>query len=304
MLHLRVTLFGRFEAEDGHGSSIAIESQKAQELFCYLLLFRGRPHARELLAETFWANNTTEKAKSYLRRTLWQLQNALNGQRETADTPFLLIDPEWLQLNPAAELRLDVAILENAYARAEDVPGPQLDAEMAHDLRAAVDLYQGSLLEGWYHNWCVFERERLQHIYFIALDKLISYCEAHGLYEMGIEYGLRALRQDQAREQTHRQLMRLRHLMRDRSGALRQYQWCRTALHEELEVEPTRRTKALYQRIKLGEQEASYALDKRNRSGSQSDLKSTINELRRIREKIRLLSAHVDDVILAAEKRQ
>ena len=239
MAKICLSLFGRFAAEVNGAHPLKIESQKAQELLCYLLLFCQRPHAREVVAGTFWANNSTEQAKSYLRRTLWQLQTALESERVLADNPLLLIEPDWLQLNPRAALWLDVAVLENAYASAEGIPGQQLDSATIEGLSTAVELYQGNLLEGWYYNWCVFERERLLHIYLLLLDKLISYCEAHGQYELGIEYGLRALRQDQAREQTHRQLMRLHHLLGDRSGSLRQYEWCVTALREELDVEPT-----------------------------------------------------------------
>ena len=58
------------------------------------------------------------------------------------------------------------------------------------------------------------------------------------------------LREDRARERTHRRLMRLYYLAGDRTGALRQYERCAAALRQELDVEPSRRTSELERRIR------------------------------------------------------
>jgi len=56
---------------------------------------------------------------------------------------------------------------------------------------------------GCYDDWCIFERERLQNIYLLMLDKLISYSAKHREYEAGQGYGYTILRYDRARERTH-----------------------------------------------------------------------------------------------------
>ena len=58
------------------------------------------------------------------------------------------------------------------------------------------------------------------------------------------------LRYDRARERTHRQLMRLLYMSGDRTGALRQYERCVSALREELGVQPDKLTLALYEEIR------------------------------------------------------
>jgi len=40
-------------------------------------------------------------------------------------------------------------------------------------LQEAVRLSYADLLEGWYQDWCLYERERLQNIYLLILDKLM-----------------------------------------------------------------------------------------------------------------------------------
>ena len=228
---------------------IDVQGRKAQELLCYLLVFRDRPHPRESLAVVLWEENTSEQSKCYLRRTLWQLQQALEAKFEIG-RPLLMVEADWIQLNPHAPLWLDVNVLETTYQWVKGVPGEKLDPRMAEMLHEATRLYCGHLLEGWYQTWCVCERERLQHIYLVMLDKLMRYCEVQGDLEAGIAYGRQILRCDRAREYTHRQLMRLFYLAHDRSGALRQYERCLCALQEELDVEPTQRTQHLYQQIR------------------------------------------------------
>ena len=131
-----------------------------------------------------------------------------------------------------------MAEFEQAFNLTRGTPGRQLDAQNVQILQNAVELYRGDLLEGWYQDWCLFERERLQNMYLTMLDKLIDYSEANELYEAGLAYGAHILRHDRARERTHRRLMRLHYLARDRTEALRQYERCVSSLDKELGVEP------------------------------------------------------------------
>jgi DNA-binding SARP family transcriptional activator len=196
-----------------------------------------------------WGNSTTEQSKIYLRKALWQLQTVLEPPSEYVQERTLLAEHDCLQINPQAELWLDVAVLEQAFQGVEGIAGEQLAPPTATALRGAVDLYHGDLLDGWYQDWCIYERERLQTIYLALLDKLIGYCETHQEYEAGLAYGTQLLRYDHAREQTHRRIMRLHALSGDRTAALRQFERCTAALAEELGVQPTPYTVQLYEHI-------------------------------------------------------
>ena len=83
----------------------------------------------------------------------------------------------------------------------------------------------------------------------MLLDKLVQYCEIHQKYDAGLAYGWQILRHDHAYERAHRQLMRLYALSGDRTQALHQYQRCVNALQVELGVEPSARTRQLYDQI-------------------------------------------------------
>jgi DNA-binding SARP family transcriptional activator len=153
----------------------------------------------------------------------------------------LMIEPEWIQIRPQAELWIDLAQVERCFRRVQGVPGQDLDARIAQDLQEAARLYRGGLQESWYQDWYLYERERAQHMYLILLDKLMGYCESHQRYEDGIAYGDLILRCEGARERTHRRLMRLHYLTGDRTAALRQYERCVHALDQDLGVKPATR---------------------------------------------------------------
>jgi DNA-binding SARP family transcriptional activator len=284
MGRLCVRLFGRFDATFEDQLTLAarplrgLEARKLQECFSYLLLHRNRVFPREILAELVGPEMPAEQSRKSLRQILWQLQSALASAASPApsceeasgpghndsghndpgcngpdhDRP-LIVDAEWVQINPSYPLWLDVAELDGVFGRLVGQPGETLSAEAAEQIRGVVGLYRGDLLEGWYCEWCLLERERLQSAHLALLDKLMGYSAAHQEYEAGLVYGQTILGYDRARERTHQQMMQLHWLSGDRTGALRQYQACTAALKEELGVSPSRRTVELYERIASGE---------------------------------------------------
>jgi DNA-binding SARP family transcriptional activator len=252
MTLLVVRLFGQVSVErDGHALSDL--SAKALELLCYLLLHRDRAHTREALAGVLWPEASDPLSKKYLRQTLWQLHSRLAGRadhrRAKAEAP-LTLDPGWVRVNHKAGWWLDVAVFEQAYGLCRETPGQDLTEPQVRALEAAVVLYQGDLIETWYQDWCIYERDRLQLTYLAMLEKLMGHCEARASYAKGVGYGQRILRYDPARESTHRQLMRLYYRAGDRTTALRQYHRCAAAVAKQFNVEPTRETVALYDQLR------------------------------------------------------
>jgi len=250
MTQLKISLFGKFSIEHDGLSLRELESYKVQEFFCYLLLHRTRPHARETLANLLWGDSTTAQSKKYLRQALWHLQTTLAQEDAPAAEPFLLVEPDWIRLNMRSDIWLDIEVFEQAFALVRGRPSRSLSAGDATVLKEAVALYRGDLLEGSYQDWCLYERERLQHMYMVLLDKITGFCEREQDYETGLNYARVIMRYDRARECTHRRLMRLYYLAGDRTSALRQYERCVTALREELGVKPARRTVELYEQIR------------------------------------------------------
>jgi DNA-binding SARP family transcriptional activator len=252
---LRIHLFGKFSIEFDGETLRGPGAPKVQELLSYLLIHRNRPRPREALASLLWGDTSTDKSRKYLRQALWHLQTLLKSHIHTEADQLLVVEDNWVQLNTGSEIWLDVAVLEDAFVALKDKPGWRMDAAEKEVAQAAIEVYQGEMLEGSYQDWCLFERERLQNMFLAMLFKLMSYCEANNEYEAGQLYGFRILNYDRASERTHRRLMRLQYMAGDRTAALRQYERCVAALDEDLGVKPDERTMTLYEKIRSGEAE-------------------------------------------------
>jgi DNA-binding SARP family transcriptional activator len=299
---LSVHMFGKFCVRQSEKPVNGLDACKLQELFSYILVFRESPHSREELAALLWGDSSTAQSKKYLRQALWQIQSVLSSRADEGRRRVFNVEADWISFNAHSEIWLDVALFEQAFSLVREVAGHQLDAAQAQTLGQAIQLYQGDLLEGWYQDWCLCERERLQTNYLIMLDKMMSYCEAHEKYETALTYGMRVLRYDRARESTHRRLMHLHYLAGDRTAALRQYQHCVGALNEELGVKPSRLTVALYDQIRLDEFQASVARPVVSPTGDLSVLPTVIDHLRNLRQVLIKIHGQVHKDIKAVEQ--
>jgi len=279
MANLHIHLFGKLRICYNGQELKGFDSRKVQELLCYLLLNRNREHSREVLATLLWGENTSAQSKTYLRKSLWQFQCALESQTEASTGNIFSVEANWIQVNAKADLWLDVAIFEQAFTPVMGIQGEKLDYDHAQSLLSAVELYRADLLEDCYQSWCLYERQRLQHIYLSMLDKLMGYCEVHQEYESGLNYGMQILQFDRAHESTHRRLMRLLFLSGDRTGALRQFERCVTTLNEELGVKPTESTKALNDQIRKNQ-----LLDQASEPVTTSEAKQLPEVLGRLRQ--------------------
>ena len=247
---LQIRILGRFSAQlSGHMLG-GIDPGKMQSLLCFLLLHRDRPQSCEALASRFWEDTGMGQAKRQLQHMIWHLQVALGDEETPARDRVLLIELDWVSINPRAELWLDVEEFERGFDMVRGKHGETLDADMWQGLQRTVALYRGGLLEGCYEEWCVLERERIEGMVVTMLDKLMDYCDIHALYELGAEYGERILLHDRGNERVYRRLMRIQYLNGDRTAAMRQYERCKAALLEELNIAPAMDTRLLFERIK------------------------------------------------------
>jgi DNA-binding SARP family transcriptional activator len=195
-------------------------------------------------------------------------------------------EDDTLRLELNLKFQLDVAEFETMFEAVRGVPGANFGSEEARTSAGAADLYTGDLLDGWGQIWCVQHREHLKAMYVALLDKLIAHHEAARNYEVALTFGERSLKHDNARERTHRQMMRLYYLAGDRSAALRQYGQCVAALRRELDVRPARRTDMLHELIKTDQLRTSKPIvidDRREPLQPVHDFASIQHRLTRLR---------------------
>ena len=250
MCQLKVCLLGQFRVQYEQEPPIRFGSSKEQELLGYLMLRSDRIHGREFLAAVLWGESTSVRSRKNLRTALWRLRID-TGVRD-GGCPLLTTTKESIQLNPKADIWSDVAVLESTYGLVRGKPADGLTCQEAALLDEAISLYKGVLLEGWYHDWCEGERDRLRKLFLTLADKLMAYYEVQGHYDAGITLGLRVIDEEPTHECTHRRLMRLYCHAGDRVSALQQFARCESILRDTLGLEPSAETRALNHQLGVG----------------------------------------------------
>jgi len=250
---LRIRLFGGLSLTWDERPLPPIRSRLARSLFAYLVAYRHRGHSRELLAGIFWPDLPDATARRRLSQALWQIRRVLNPL--PSPVPFLLSHADMVQFNVDAPYWLDVEEFQGACSKFEAAQATDLGASIL-DLKRAVDLYRGDFLAGFYEDWVAVERESLRETYLAALDRVLAWCKGRGAYEEALVYARRLVAVDALHEQGHREVMRLCYLLGRHNDALQQYELCRAILAQELGVEPTAATTALYEEIATRAREA------------------------------------------------
>jgi DNA-binding SARP family transcriptional activator len=248
MADWEVRLFGEPTIQCYGNPWIRPESNIAQEILLYLLSHRRTAQSREQLASLLWGDCSTDQSKKNLRQTLWRLRSSEALPVEIRQSFVLSVDKDHIQLNPALDFRVDTEVFEDAYQLLKGRQDP--DEATICVVREALELYRGSFLEGYWHDWCLFDRERLQNMYLTMMDKLIEWSIIQRDIEQGLEYGERVLRLEPACERAHQQIMLLHHLAGNRTAALRQFDRCVKHLHEELGVEPAASTVLILREVR------------------------------------------------------
>ena len=245
---LRMLLLGGLQIMRGATPLPGLASHKAQALLCYLALTR-RPQTRDALAGLFWSEVPQEEARASLRTVLSLLRKVAAAH--------LMITRDTIAFDPHAPYWLDVEVFRHHLSQATASSRPAGATSVA--LRAAVDLYRGEFLEGFYvlqapafEEWLLGEREWLHGQAMQALDRLAAECVREGALSAALDYLNRLLVLEPWREEARRELMRVLAALGQRSAALAQYETCRRILLAELGVEPSEDTTALYQQILSG----------------------------------------------------
>jgi len=256
MGHLKLSLLGPFQVTLDGAPIRWLGSSALRALLAYLAVEADSPHPREMVAALLWPEQPDREALAHLRHLLFELRRALGDG--DPDRPFLLASRELIQLNPAADLDLDVTAFVEAVSAMLAADGLPLQQGAVRRLERAVGLYRGGFLEGLavdsapFEEWALLKREQLHWQAMGALWQLAAAYEARGEYSQAQRYARRQLELQPWQEEAHRQLMRALALGGQRSAALAQYQTCVQRLASELGAAPADETVALYQAILEG----------------------------------------------------
>ncbi len=227
-------------------------SIKARQLLQLLLVERGRMLPRDRIMDMLWPGLDNEAAANNLRVTISRLTKAIEPNRpEGAPMYYILQQGDTYGFNVESDHGYDAAEFSKAVEQGRNALQRGQRAEAIAHFRQAISLYGGPFLpDCLYEDWSVVERERLELLFTEASLRLGNLLLEDGNPHEAIGLAWRVLEYDHAQEEAYQLLMRAYSVLGERSTALRLYNRCVAALHQELGVEPLPETVAIYQKIR------------------------------------------------------
>ncbi len=199
----RVELFGSLRLRGNSQSITRFRTQQTGALLAYLAYHPG-PHTREVLIEVLWPEVAIATGRNNLRLALSSLRRQLEPPG-FASGAVLLAGRLQAGLKPET-FTTDVMEFEAAL---EAVPQAPNAAEQIGLLAAAVELYRGPLLPGFYESWILAEEQRLEELFSGALLRLITELERGGEPERALQFARHGARAAPHNEAARLELQRL-----------------------------------------------------------------------------------------------
>ena len=247
---LRIFALGPARVERGEHALTSSDFgyAKPRELLFYLLSYpEGR--TKEQIGLALWPEASSSQLRSSFHDTLYHLRRALGGK-------------EWISFQKgryyfgrSLSYSYDVEAFEWNLSEARRLRTEAPEQAIRH-LQEAADLYGGDFLEDLAADgeWALERQEELGRAYqevMLLLGRLLfdraRYAEAADAYRKAITH-------DRFLEEAHRELMRSQAALGERGRAQRHYEELVALLEERLGTPPAPESRALYQRLRAGEE--------------------------------------------------
>lgn len=203
-----------------HHDGLAVPATASEQRLVVLLALRRRQR-RPYLAGTLWPDVGEKQALTRLRNTLCSLRRRCPRLLEVSEDAVGL----------RSSVRVDVEDLE---ALARDLLAGRLPDGPDPAAACAQLVASDELLLGWYDDWIIRERDRINELRIRALEVCVEVLLELDRLGEASEAAIAAINLDPLRESSHRALMRVYLAEGNPALAARQVERYREILHAEL----------------------------------------------------------------------
>jgi len=247
-----VRLFGGLELSIG-GRAVRERDwrkRKARLLFAMLAIRRGQDVPRDQLFEYLWPEMDAERAKNNLYVVWSTMKAALVGEADKgAPCPYIeSVGGVCRTVRDA--VRTDVDEFENLLITAREAESAGQPSAALRAYERIADLYRGDLLPGdVYDDWFATLRDHYRSSFVDAMLRATALLMTADDPSNALIYARRAIQSDPFREDLFQAALRCQIAAGQRSSAIDTYFQCRDNLAEELGLDPSVETRALYDQI-------------------------------------------------------
>ncbi len=217
---------------------------RAMELF-FFLLNANNPLGKEHILTELWPefddqiNQTFHSTLHHLRKLLGESSIVFQAGSYSLNLATCYGENIWYDVK---EFQMRQVEAKRALAHGDDLAAKKALLRM-------VELYQGDYGRPFYSDWCTARRDELRTAYLEAQGQLAQIAWQNKAYNECIHYSRQLLNVDNCQEEAHYNIMLCYVHQSRRSDALRQYQFCKETLQQELGLQPGSAIEELYQSL-------------------------------------------------------
>jgi DNA-binding SARP family transcriptional activator len=244
---LRVFLAGKVTVVGSDGLAVGEDSLpglQGRVVLAMLAAERRRSLSHDELAEELWAEERPPAWENGLKALISKLRTALTSAGLDGRTIAGALGLYQLELPP--ETWVDLEAAADALHRAETLARKDLIDDAAAWALGSRAIATRPFLEGADGPWTERHRAWLRDVYLRSLEVLTDAWIRRGDPILAVADTEEALRSEPFRESLYRLLMRAHAAGGNRAQALRVYEECRRLLADELGVDPSPETEAIY----------------------------------------------------------
>ncbi|MFA5031458.1 MAG: BTAD domain-containing putative transcriptional regulator [bacterium] len=247
---LVINFFGGLKISRGDGKTEDIKwrTRKAKSLFCYLLANRQESFSPDRLIELFWPEEKISKGRSNLHYTVSRIRDTIDSLSKK-NVPVIDYKNGCYEINSQYKFQLDFEEFDKLIKEIHELKETEKEKIAIPKYESMVGLYNGDFLPEMYEIWSEEERQYYKEQYLTALGKLASYCLKKRDFEKTLEYSEKVIAADEFNEPAYFMAMRAYSTLKKRKEASILYKKLEKILKQELNIEPSVETKALFHKL-------------------------------------------------------
>jgi predicted ATPase/DNA-binding SARP family transcriptional activator len=226
----------------GSLSGRALGGRRARVVLVALALAE-RPVAADRLAATLWGDDPPPTWQVALRGVVRGLRGSLEVIG-AGDEKLIVTTPSGYGLAPG--VAVDVRAAADALRRADAMLGDGRRRGALEEVLPVTALDGAQLLPDEDADWVTPHRQALALLRLRAVEIVVAAAGALGEHHLAIEAAQVAVAANPLDERAHRALISAASRAGDRAGAVRAYEQCRSILADQLGIDPSTETVAMY----------------------------------------------------------
>lgn len=219
-----------------------------------LLALQGPTLHRDTLIAHLWTGSESSKTHAAFRTAIWRL-------KETALSPLLVIEREFVTLNTNHSLWIDIEEFQENLEKSKSHPhSPDIACPACFPLlNRTVELYRGDFMAGYsprnaagFDDWRSEFGNILRCEYLNTLERLVKGYYQHAQYGQALQVARRWLAIDPYNEQAHSMMIRSYASSNQRANAIAHYRAFKRLAENKINIAPSGEITALYNHLLTG----------------------------------------------------